>query len=54
MAPAEVVRIVDILLEYLPHEEVEALLEEFKSVTVDKEYQAVLARLLDELASRDD
>jgi hypothetical protein len=54
MAPTEVVKIVDILLEYLPPEEVERLLEDFKPVTPDKEYQAVLVRLLDELASREE
>lgn len=52
MAPHEVVKIVDILLRYLSKDEVDRLLNDFRPVTIDKEYQNVLSRLLAELAVR--
>lgn len=52
MAPHEVVHIIDILSRRLSTEEVVDTLRELKAVTIDKEYQAVLVRLEQELARR--
>jgi len=52
MAPHEVVRIVDVMLTYMSKTQVKAFLSDLRPVTIDKEYQAVLTRLENELASR--
>ena len=52
MAPDEVVDIIDILLRYLPREEIVMLIADLRPVTIDKEYQHILSRLDAELAGR--
>jgi hypothetical protein len=52
MAPHEVVKIIDILLRYCSEDRVAVMLRDLKSVTIDKEYQAVIARLEAELNTR--